>query len=115
MEARQGGRERRIMTDMEFTEEILPLKDRKALYTPREVAELARVDPKTVMGWIHEGSLAGIRLSTRIYRIPLGAVIKLLYPEQVRRPPVRRRGRIPVPGAGEHWIAKGRGRRAASA
>lgn len=76
----------------------LPLSARKALYTPREVAAIARVDPKTVMNWIHRGRIAGMRLSPRIYRVPLGAVIKLVAPDEIRRPVVSRTGRIPRPG-----------------
>ena len=87
---------------------MLARRDRKALYTPREVAALARVDPKTVMTWIHQGKLGAIRLSPRIYRIQLGAVIKLLYPQEVRRPALRRTGEIPVPGAGERLPARRR-------
>lgn len=85
------------------------LRERKAFYTPAEVAELARVDPKTVMNWIHEGQLDAVRLSPRIYRIPLGAVIKLLYPRQVRKARVRRRyGVVPPPGEKAELEASGR-------
>lgn len=94
---------------------ILPMKDRKAFYTPAEVAALARVDRKTVLNWIHQGKLNGIQLSPRIYRIPLAAVIKLLYPHMIKRPKVRRTGPIPKPGAGERWVKEYRRRVKASA
>jgi len=77
---------------------MLTAKDRRPFYTPRDVAELARVDPKTVLTWIHQDKLSAIRLSERIYRIPLGAVVKLLSPSDIRRPAVRRTGPIPSPG-----------------
>jgi excisionase family DNA binding protein len=70
---------------------MLELRDRKPYYTPGDVADLAQVDPKTVMSWIHAGKLNAVQLSSRIYRIPLAAVVKLLAPEEVRRPAVRRR------------------------
>ena len=77
---------------------MLSLRDRRPFYTPRDVAEIARVDPKTVLSWIHEDKLSAIRLSERIYRIPLSAVVKLLSPSDIRRRTVRRTGRIPSPG-----------------
>ncbi len=43
-------------------------------YTPREVAELLRVSPTTVMKLIHEGRLYAVHVSDRIYRVPVGAV-----------------------------------------
>ena len=83
-------------------EDTLPLRERRAFYSPGEVATLARVDPKTVMTWIHERKLTAVQLSPRIYRIPLGSVIKLLYPSMKRRARiVRRSGRILRPGARE--------------
>ncbi len=87
---------------------MLELGDRKPFYTPGEIAALARVDPKTVMSWIHEGKLNGVRLSARIYRVPLAAVIKLLAPDQVRRPALRRRTVRQLERPGER---RARGRR----
>ena len=43
-------------------------------YTPREVSELLRVSPTTVMKLIHERRLFAIHVSDRIYRVPIGAV-----------------------------------------
>lgn len=52
--------------------------ERKAFYTPAEVAALLEVSTQTVLDWIHEDLLYGIRLSERIYRIPLGALLQRL-------------------------------------
>lgn len=46
-------------------------------YTPREVAEQLRVSPTTVMKLIHDGRLYAVRVSERIYRVPVGAVNRL--------------------------------------
>lgn len=52
--------------------------ERKAFYTPAEVAAILRVSTQTVLAWIHADRLYGIRLSERIYRIPLGALLQRL-------------------------------------
>lgn len=75
-----------------------------ALYTPAEAARLLRVHRRTIMNWIHEGRLDGIRLSPRVYRIPMPALIKMLFPERIKHVRVRRTGRIPRPGRGEKWM-----------
>jgi len=46
-------------------------------YTPREVAEQLRVSPTTVMKLIHDGRLYAVRVSERIYRVPVGAIQRL--------------------------------------
>lgn len=43
-------------------------------HTPREVARILRVSPTTVMKLIHEGQLYAVRVSERVYRIPVGAL-----------------------------------------
>jgi excisionase family DNA binding protein len=45
----------------------------KRFYTPQEVASLLGVSPTTVMSRIHEGALPAVRVSQRIYRIPVPA------------------------------------------
>src|SRR5574341_496156 len=59
----------------------------RPFYTPAELAQVARVHPSTVLNWIRSGRLYGVRLSPRVYRIPLASAIRLLEPERVR--PVR--------------------------
>jgi excisionase family DNA binding protein len=45
----------------------------KRFYTPQEAAELLGVSSTTVMSRIHEGALPAVRVSDRIYRIPIPA------------------------------------------
>lgn len=42
-------------------------------YSPQEVAELLGVSPTTVMNRIHDGALPAVRVSDRVYRIPVAA------------------------------------------
>lgn len=65
---------------------MLDLKDRKAFYTPKEFARLANISTDKVLAMIHSGKLDAVRLSERIYRIPLAVVLSTLYPDQVRKP-----------------------------
>lgn len=46
----------------------------KRFYTPQEVAQLLGVSPTTVMSRIHAGALPAVRVSDRIYRIPVPAL-----------------------------------------
>ena len=62
---------------------------RKAFFSPREYAELAGIDPSTVLDHIHRGRLYAVKLSERLYRIPLATVMSTLYPDQVGRPRFR--------------------------
>lgn len=45
----------------------------KRFYTPQEVARLLGVSPTTVMSRIHDGALPAVRVSERIYRVPVPA------------------------------------------
>jgi excisionase family DNA binding protein len=42
-------------------------------YTPQEVARLLGVSPTTVMTRIHDGALPAVRVSDRVYRVPVAA------------------------------------------
>ena len=57
-------------------------------YTPREVAGLLRISPTTVMKMIHERRLFAVRVSERIYRIPVAAVVRLQVGEEPSYSPV---------------------------
>jgi predicted site-specific integrase-resolvase len=58
----------------------------RPFYSPAELARIAGVHPSTVLNWIRSGRVAGVRLSPRIYRIPLASAIRLLEPERYRPP-----------------------------
>lgn len=90
----------------ELTYEALMRGRPSGLYTPAEVAALLRVSPRTVHNWIREGRLEAIRLSPRVYRIMVGSLVKMLFPERIRHVPTTRSGRIPKPGRGETWMKK---------
>ncbi len=62
---------------------------RKAYYSPREFAALVGIHPSTVLDQIHSGKLYAIKLSERIYRIPLAVVIGTLHPEEIGEPRFR--------------------------
>lgn len=55
---------------------------RGALLTPGEVAELFRVDPKTVTRWAHSGRLASIRTPGGHHRFWEADVMAALAGEQ---------------------------------
>jgi excisionase family DNA binding protein len=48
------------------------------LLTVPEVAEWARVHPKTVHRWIRLGKLRAVRFGNRTYRIPESEIVRLL-------------------------------------
>jgi len=76
------------------------------LYTPAEVADLFRVSPRTILNWIRDERLVAIKLSPRVYRITVAALVKMLFPERIRHLPITRTGRIPTPGRGETWMKR---------
>jgi excisionase family DNA binding protein len=45
----------------------------RRFYTPQEAAELLGVSPTTVMSRIHAGALPAVRVSDRVFRIPIPA------------------------------------------
>jgi len=81
---------------------------RKAFYSPREYAALAGVDPSTVMDYIHRGKLYAVKLSDRVYRVPLAAVISALYPHEIGEPRFRSSGEAadPVREDQHRWAAE---------
>ena len=52
--------------------------ERKAFYTPAEISHLLNVHVSTVRDWIHADRLFAYRLSERVYRVPLSALMELL-------------------------------------
>lgn len=60
--------------------------ERKPFYTPTEFARIASMSNDRVMDLIHAGRLPAVRISERIYRIPLAAVLRALSPEHGREP-----------------------------
>lgn len=68
----------------------IPDLPRKAYYSPREFAALVGIHPSTVLEHIHSGKLYAIKISQRIYRIPLAVVISTLHPEEIGEPRFRR-------------------------
>ena len=59
--------------------------ERQPFYTPTELARIFKVDPSTVLNWIHQGALSAVQLGPKTYRVPLAAVLARLGPT----PPTR--------------------------
>jgi len=66
--------------------------ERKAYYSPKELAEILGVHRTTIDRYIREGRLRAVKLSERAYRIPLGAVLRLVAPDEI---PAVRHPRLP--------------------
>jgi len=65
--------------------------ERKPYYSPKELAAILGVHRTTIDRYIRDGRLRAVKLSERAYRIPLGAVLRLLSPDEmtpVRHPPL---------------------------
>lgn len=56
------------------------------LLTPTEVAQLFRVDPKTVTRWANDGRLFSFRTPGGHFRIPTSAIATHLPPERRGQP-----------------------------
>lgn len=61
--------------------------ERKPYYSPKELAAILGVHRTTIDRYIREGRLRAVKLSERAYRIPLGAVLRLVAPDEIA--PVR--------------------------
>lgn len=61
--------------------------ERKAYYAPKELAAILGVHRTTIDRYIRDGTLRAVKLSARTYRIPLGAVLRLVSPGEL--PPVQ--------------------------
>jgi len=59
--------------------------ERQPFYTPTELAKIFKVDPSTVLNWIHQGALYAVQLGPKTYRIPLAAVMARVNPTPPRR------------------------------
>jgi excisionase family DNA binding protein len=66
-----------IITAM-TTSHLPPDFQMHAFYTPDEVAALLRVHVSTVRDWIRSERLFAYRISERVSRVPLGALMELL-------------------------------------
>ena len=60
------------------TSHLPPDFQMQAFYTPDEVAALLRVHVTTVRDWIRSERLFAYRISERVSRVPLGALMELL-------------------------------------
>jgi excisionase family DNA binding protein len=67
-----------LVGEDKMTNTALPAWRSIQLLTVPEVAEWARVHPKTVYRWIKIGELEAIQLGARTYRIPESAVVEYL-------------------------------------
>ncbi len=51
---------------------------KKALYTPREVAEYFRVSVSAIYKWRDEGKIKGLKISNKALRIPRREVMEII-------------------------------------
>ena len=50
----------------------------KALYTPREVADVIRITVSAVYKWHDEGKIKGLKISEKVLRIPRQEVVEII-------------------------------------
>jgi excisionase family DNA binding protein len=74
----KGRREKKEMETQILSTQLVTWNARNLLTVP-EVAEWARVHPKTIYRWIKEGRLEAIQFGPRTYRIPEDAVCQFLH------------------------------------
>jgi excisionase family DNA binding protein len=77
----------------------------KRFYTPQEAAELLGVSSTTVMSRIHDGALPAVRVSERIYRIPIPAFERFVSAAPERSFEIRYRRVARVKRLGEAIVA----------
>jgi len=58
---------------------------RKAFYSPDEIARLLGVSKQTILNRIRDGQLIAVRVSPRVYRVPLGGLMRFLRPDAPSR------------------------------
>src|SRR2546427_8734688 len=59
--------------------------ERKAFYSPAEVARILGVSDQTVLDLVHSERLFAVQVGPRLYRIPLGSFMQFLgVPARVR-------------------------------
>lgn len=51
---------------------------KKALYTPREVAEYFDVSVQTIYSWHSMGKIKGLKISEKVLRIPRTEVVEII-------------------------------------
>ena len=51
---------------------------KKALYTPREVAEYFDVSVQTIYAWHNVGKIRGLKISEKVLRIPRQEVVEII-------------------------------------
>ena len=65
---------------------VTPEFERKAFYSPSEIAKILGVSTQTVLDRIHDRSLYAFRLSPRIYRITIASFMQFLgEPPRIKR------------------------------
>jgi excisionase family DNA binding protein len=65
--------------DTQTSPPLLGTWNARNLLTVPEVAEWARVHPKTVYRWIREGRLEAIQFGPRTFRVPEDAIVHFLH------------------------------------